>query len=535
MIRLFFPLYFLVLVGIIIFVFGFNGVSQYILEDMLDDVREQQLGGIVTQLDEEIKGLNPQQRQQRIQHIQNLFYFDVRLQNIDALELSERNKQRLYNGEFVSVIRDQAEFVYHASMLEDMSWMLQIEGTLSEDDRKFLQGPLALMNQRLAAVPNSEWARVVADIDQQFGIPIHLIAFADIQTEPLLNEEHRQMLRAGEPVLLFNNEDLEYVFSPIPNSQQLLKVGRIGMPFLLSNFAIVVVLLLAGFLGMVILPWLRPIWLDLRKLQRASHAFGQGQLATRIHVSRYSFIKSILDAFNGMASHIESLINSHKTLTNAVSHELRTPVARLRFSLEMLEKAGSDADKQRYLQAMNTDIDELDNMLADLLSYARMDRQCVQLNKEPLQLEPWLQEQVAAASDYCGAVQINTCSDALPADSVACMDHKLMTRAVQNLLQNACRYAKSQIQLCFIHKNGQYQLSVDDDGCGIPAELHDSIFDPFTRVDDSRDRDSGGYGLGLAIVKQVAQAHQGTVSIQNSELGGVKFVLNWTEVTTQRL
>jgi signal transduction histidine kinase len=529
MIRLFWPLYLLLIIAAIIFVFSINNVAEYILEDMLDDVREQQLGGIVLQLDEQVNGLSEEQQQERLQYIQNIFYYDVELLAIDDLEVSDRKKQRLRDGEFVSVIRNHAEFVYHRSILDGMAWMLQVEDTLQEADQKFLQGPLAFMNEKLAGISQRDWPAAVVEIDQQFGIDIQLIDVASLATEALLDQGHIKQLEAGERVLLFQGDNLEYIFSPIPDSQQLLKVGKIGMPFLLSNFAIIVILLLAGLLGVVILVWLSPVWQDLRRLQKASNTFGQGELSARIDISRYSFVKSILQAFNGMADRIEGLINSHKTLTNAVSHELRTPVARLRFSLEMLEKAASDEDKQRYLTSMNMDIDELDNLLADLLSYARMDRQCVQLKKEPLLLSAWLQQQVDTAQAYCGDLQIDAVSEHLPDNEVACMDHKLMTRAVQNLLQNACRYAENRIHIHFTNDEGQYTLSVDDDGCGIPAELHESIFDPFTRVDSSRDRDSGGYGLGLAIVKQVAQAHQGMATIQDSELGGVKFILNWTE------
>ncbi|HIO97663.1 MAG TPA: GHKL domain-containing protein [Leucothrix sp.] len=229
-----------------------------------------------------------------------------------------------------------------------------------------------------------------------------------------------------------------------------------------------------------------------------------------------------------MAEHIEQLISSHKTLTNAVSHELRTPVSRLRFGLEMLEKTKSTEDKARYIASMNTDIEELDTMLAELLTYARMDRQEISLNIQPIVLSDWLEAQAQYWQSQCEDIKIKISHSGLSSKKVACMDHKLMTRVLHNLIQNACRYAKHEIQLRLEYKEGHFKLFVEDDGAGIPKQHYSTIFDPFTRVDDSRDRDSGGYGLGLAIVKQIIKAHQGKVSIsQSNALGGANFLLEW--------
>ncbi len=108
------------------------------------------------------------------------------------------------------------------------------------------------------------------------------------------------------------------------------------------------------------------------------------------------------------------------------------------------------------------------------------------------------------------------------------MDPRLMSLALSNLLANAGRYAKDKVRCAVRHRDGCYQIDVEDDGKGIPDAERESIFKAFTRIDDSRNRNTGGYGLGLAIVSRIATLHGGTVVAEASqELGGARFTLRW--------
>ena len=96
-----------------------------------------------------------------------------------------------------------------------------------------------------------------------------------------------------------------------------------------------------------------------------------------------------------------------------------------------------------------------------------------------------------------------------------------------NVVRNAARYARSQVRLSVERRDERTVINVDDDGPGVPAEQRERLFEPFTRAEDSRGRDSGGVGLGLAIVKSVAEWHGGEARIGDSPLGGARVSIAW--------
>lgn len=530
MIRLFLSLFILIFIITAIYVSNVQSLAEFALDDTIEDLREYQTGGIIQQLDIEIAGLNELQRTKKIQQLQHTFKYEINLLPLATLSLSDYNKKQLQKGKFVSVTKDYAEFNYHVSAISDtLIWKLQIESTMTERDQNFLKGPLHILTSRLLRFPEKQWQSEVAKLDQQFKMPLTLLALDDESIKLHLSEQQHQTLESGESVLFYNDDYIQYAYSRIAESNYVLKIGKMEYPLILIFFNYIVISLLALLVGIAIWLWLRPVWRDLRNLKKVSEAFGNGDLNARVNQPKYSFIKTILQSFNAMANHIEQLIVSHKMLTNAVSHELRTPVSRLRFGLEMLEKTGDESDKKRYLQSMSMDINELDEMLTELLSYARMDRQQNQINTQAVALIDWLGEREEKWANSCNNISLDFSHSQLNPKPIKCIDPKLMARALDNLLQNACRYAKQQIRIHLSYHNNHYHLTVEDDGCGIPIADHDKIFEPFTRIDDSRNRDSGGYGLGLSIVKQITKAHHGTIEVTNSKLGGACFHLRWKQ------
>ena len=468
----------------------------------------------------------PVDRERKLKQVQGQFLFDLDLLDIQNIQLPPDGQKNLKQGEFVFE-PDNDDIIYHVSSNAQQVWKLNIEQGESETDDAYIKrlavGPQRVILNHLRAIPERDWNQAVEAMSHKFDISLALQTFDKVDIKP---QDLKNLKAQG--VIVFQDNSLDRIYSLIPSTGYVLEIGPFQNPLIIRYADQVIIALLGFLMGFVVWLLLRPIWRDLRKLQHASDKFGQGQLATRASYSRHSPVKNILSAFNGMATHIQQLISSHKELTRAVSHELRTPVARLRFSLEMLAETKDGKSRQRYLQEMNTDIDELDDLLGELLSYARMDRNQKFIEYTPVLLRDWLQEQMLMHKRVCNKKTLQISHDPkLPSQAIACMDPKLMARALGNLIQNACRYAEQNVHIHFGVIKDEYQLSVDDDGPGIPAAIQESIFEPFTRADPSRDRNSGGYGLGLAIVKQIAEAHQGRVESGKSELGGTKFVISW--------
>jgi signal transduction histidine kinase len=230
--------------------------------------------------------------------------------------------------------------------------------------------------------------------------------------------------------------------------------------------------------------------------------------------------------FNDMAGRIQRLIRSHKELSHAVSHELRTPIARIRFAMEMTRELPDSDKRENYFEAMNENIEELDGLVDELLTYARFDREEPKLDFEPTQIEGLTREVVARFE----MTETNLVFNVVASSSVpiiADCDQDGVARVLDNLLRNAIRYAKKEVVVTVKESNGVVNIAVADDGPGVPQANWESLFDPFVRLDKSRDRNSGGIGLGLAIVRRYMEWHNGSVTIADADLGGAKFTLSW--------
>jgi signal transduction histidine kinase len=166
----------------------------------------------------------------------------------------------------------------------------------------------------------------------------------------------------------------------------------------------------------------------------------------------------------------------------------------------------------------------MDQMVHELLSYTKLENSEPLLKLEKIDIADWLLKQQRHL-----ATEINTeISLSLPTKCLLVeMEPQLMSRLLRNLVSNADKYTQTTIAIGVNIEDLQYKLWVDDDGHGITEEQAVHIFEPFTRLDVSRNRETGGYGLGLAIVAQIARQHSGRVSVLRSEYGGTRMLVTW--------
>jgi two-component system, OmpR family, sensor kinase ParS len=387
-----------------------------------------------------------------------------------------------------------------------------------------------LIEEALAPLPQERWAARYSELAAGFSLPSRLADAASLPERASFKPEQAAAFERGAIVSLEREGGGFKILKRLRGSPSAVVLElpgpdqkRVKMVTYVVNwtveFAIVAVLVFF---------WVRPFWRDLRSLQGAAEAVGAGQLEARARVGgRLSALRPVSGAFNAMAERIAHLLQSHRGLTSAVSHELRTPLARLRFSHSLAREAQDAATKERFLARMERDIAEIDELTRELLDYARLERGMPEIGLESVPTEPWLEDVLAEARPPEGAQAPMAALDAdVTVEAMRC-EPRYMARAVLNMVRNALRHARSRVRICITREQDRTVIHVDDDGAGVPAPDRERIFEPFVRLDRSRDRESGGFGLGLAIVRQVARWHGGDATISDSPLGGARVTIAW--------
>ncbi len=266
--------------------------------------------------------------------------------------------------------------------------------------------------------------------------------------------------------------------------------------------------------------WSRSHWQGLQKLSRVADEFGAGRLSARARMPRSASIYPLAERIDHMADRIEALLVTQKNLLHSVSHELRTPIARLEFALELLDAKAGDPALRRRIAAMEGDVRELNDLVNELLGMARLDSEQA-LRCETVDVAGLLEGAAAALPPGAQALAVAAGQDLGTVEA----DPRLLGRALSNLLRNAQKYAAASIRLSAAREGGRLLIAVEDDGPGIPEEERDRIFEPFYRLDRSRDRATGGFGLGLSIARKAVLLHGGSLTVEDSALGGARFVI----------
>ena len=262
--------------------------------------------------------------------------------------------------------------------------------------------------------------------------------------------------------------------------------------------------------------WSRSHWKGLQQLSEVARQVGEGKLEARARLRPGASIYPLAERMNDMAGRIAGLIDSQKNLMHSVSHELRTPIARLEFALELLRDKVDDPALETRIAAMEGDVAELNTLVNELLGMIRLD------SAQALSLAPF---DLAAALRECVAGLDRQVDLQLGALGSFTGDQRLVLRAFDNLLRNAAKYADQRIAVKALRRADRIEISVEDDGPGIPEAERERIFEPFYRLDRSRDRASGGFGLGLSIAQKAVTLHGGTIRIGSSPLGGASMTM----------
>jgi signal transduction histidine kinase len=262
-------------------------------------------------------------------------------------------------------------------------------------------------------------------------------------------------------------------------------------------------------LAVVLYVMTRSITRPLSALARAADKIGRGTAVAPLAEVGASELRDATRAFNTMQDRLKRYLDSRTRVLAAMSHDLRTPLTRLRLRVESIED-------QSLRERFTADLDHMTEMVSGALSMFR------DLNDTeaslPVDIDALLQTLQQEFAELHASVSIAGRAER----PIVAKPHALK-RCLTNLLRNAVDYGvRAHVEVC---DGAQLTLRIRDEGPGIPAESLEQVFEPFYRIESSRNRDSGGSGLGLSIARDIAQAHGGAIRLANLPQGGLEVVL----------
>jgi signal transduction histidine kinase len=287
---------------------------------------------------------------------------------------------------------------------------------------------------------------------------------------------------------------------------------------------IVVATLVSGLVGFALA---RYVTTPIDQLRRATEAYAAGDLDRRVAPalgSRKDEIAELARASDRMAQRLKELMASQRRLLSDISHELRTPLARLQVALGLArQRSGTGAATE--LDRIETEAEHLNELIGQILSLVRLDVRDKSLEREPVDLAD-LVAAVAADANFEAAAVDRRVEVTGPGATIS-GNPALLHSALENVVRNAVRHtaAGTAVAIALEPDAERVRIRIRDRGPGVPEDVLPRLFQPFVRVDDARNRASGGFGLGLAIAQKAVHLHGGDIHAYNAADGGLCVVM----------
>ena len=265
------------------------------------------------------------------------------------------------------------------------------------------------------------------------------------------------------------------------------------------------------------------------RLRAATRQLSAGDLTARAGAPpsrRRDEISGLMRDFDAMAERMESLVKAQSRLLNDISHELRSPLARLNVALGLARKR-SGSESADMLERMELEANRLNELIGRILTLARLEDGEQRLPRTPVPLDELVLNVAEDAEFEAQARHCHVRSTIPEGDWGVRGNASLLHSAIENVVRNAIRYTREgttveiQLQRTGGPNGAEALVAVTDFGPGVPPDSLEKLFQPFYRLDDARDRLTGGVGLGLAITERAVRFHGGRVAAYNQAEGGL--------------
>jgi two-component system sensor histidine kinase ArlS len=300
-----------------------------------------------------------------------------------------------------------------------------------------------------------------------------------------------------------------YMFKSTDEVQKL--ISQFNKHFLLASILILFFLLITIFFLSKALT--KPLIL----MKEATKRLSKGDFTVTLPLPSNDELGELSQSIQTLATDLNYLKQERNEFLASISHELRTPLTYINGYSDFARRKGlNESDRSQYLDIIHEESDRVSRLLNELFELAKLDQNTFSIIKEKVDLFTFLKsvyEKILPAFNNKGIGLKFVCHQNIYVD----LDPSRFEQVIFNLLDNSFKYSKvgTTTFIRVIERNGDIQITIKDQGEGIPQEDLPHIFDRLYRVDKSRSRATGGFGLGLAIVKQLVEAHGGTITVES--------------------
>lgn len=454
----------------------------------------------------------------------------IQLVPIESLGLNRRQKEQLHTGQVVVATGPGEQFlnlviakktaykrVAHSSFVLVYDYARPVDVVAH-----YMLPVLKAIARQVLATPKENRQPMIKKLEKVYGYPIHFYK----KNHGNIPAKIQQLLLGDKVAYTLNKNTTQIGIIYYDYGEGVIKIGPIRYSAIMARISDVIgYFIIAFFLFcFVIMTVLSVLFIkNLKKIFRMTERFSQGDFAYREPLRFSSVLHGLYINIRHMGERLNELIESNKRMCRFIAHEIRTPLSTIQMATDSLIKKRADDDFiQRQCQSIQEDVTDMNNIVSTFLIYSKMLATDISLKRAEFDLIEWLNKLLKPYQTSPLTLQIN---DNNLRTMMVNADANLLKHAVTNLLSNAMKFAKNEIDVSIEQHNGQCLIHVDDDGPGLTGEDIDSLFTEYNTAVEMTS-DNKHIGLGLAIVKKVMALHGGSVTAKPSPTkDGARFTL----------
>jgi signal transduction histidine kinase len=444
---------------------------------------------------------------------------NLSLVSLKNIHLSKKYISQIKSGNFTFIYQTnvssfKANATYQRIPQTDIVIRLAYQMSSLEQAQFYSSWAIQSLLSTLAASSQKQWPNIIQKLSSVLGIKFKLIYRKKI------NLPYYQLLYLKRNGFIYTGSSQQNGYIAIPNSNWYLKIGPIYKSFF-NRDAFYFMFIIATLILLTTIPiGVITFGINLDRLKKLASSFSQGDFSFTMSLKKTSVLYDLFSNLHLMGNRINKLLQSHQDLINTVSHELRTPLSRIRFISEEITQTTKNPALLNNIESLNAEINELNELVSELLSYAKLDQLPEKFKSKFINLTKLLNKLVNKHKRFFN------CEIELKFNNRNILilgSPKHIQRVLQNLLNNALRHARNKIIISIEKINDNIFIIFDDDGLGVPKKQREIIFNPFSYIDNQ----PHGHGLGLAIVKKIIEWHGGTILVSDNFMGGARFIIKF--------